>query len=54
MFVSSHLIGEIAATADRVIVIGDGRMLADATVAELTARTGSLEETVLNLTGASS
>ena len=54
VFVSSHLIGEMAATADRVIVIGEGRMLADATVAELTARTGSLEETVLNLTGASS
>jgi ABC-2 type transport system ATP-binding protein len=54
VFVSSHLIGEMAATADRVIVIGDGRMLADATVAELAARTGSLEETVLNLTGASS
>jgi ABC-2 type transport system ATP-binding protein len=54
VFVSSHLIGEMSATADRVIVIGDGRMLADATVAELTARTGSLEETVLNLTGASS
>jgi ABC-2 type transport system ATP-binding protein len=54
VFVSSHLIGEMAATADRVIVIGEGRVLADASVAELTARTGSLEETVLNLTGASS
>ena len=54
VFVSSHLIGEMAVTADRVIVIGEGRLLADATVAELTARTGSLEETVLNLTGASS
>jgi ABC-2 type transport system ATP-binding protein len=54
VFVSSHLISEIAVTADRVIVIGAGRLLDDATVAELTARTGSLEETMLNLTGADS
>jgi ABC-2 type transport system ATP-binding protein len=52
VFLSSHLIGEMAATADRVIVIAQGRLLADSTVSELTARSGSLEETVLNLTGA--
>jgi len=50
VFVSSHLMGEMARTADRLIVIGGGRLLADTTVAELTAATGSLEEAFLRLT----
>jgi ABC-2 type transport system ATP-binding protein len=53
VFVSSHLISEIALTADRLIVIGGGRLLADTSVAELTARSASLEEAFLELTGAS-
>lgn len=36
VLVSSHLMSEIEATADRVLVIGNGRLLADTTVAELT------------------
>ncbi|HWE82502.1 MAG TPA: ATP-binding cassette domain-containing protein [Gaiellaceae bacterium] len=35
VFVSSHLMSEMALTADRVIVIGRGRKLADSTVEEL-------------------
>lgn len=35
ILVSSHLMGEMAQTADHVIVIGKGRVLADAPVAEV-------------------
>jgi ABC-2 type transport system ATP-binding protein len=37
VFVSSHLMSEMALTADRLIVIGRGRLLADASVAEVIA-----------------
>jgi ABC-2 type transport system ATP-binding protein len=50
VFVSSHLISEMALTADHVVVIGRGRLLADAPVAELAARSPSLEDTFLELT----
>jgi ABC-2 type transport system ATP-binding protein len=51
VFVSSHLISEIAVTADHLVVIGRGRLLADTSVAELSARSASLEEAFLELTG---
>jgi ABC-2 type transport system ATP-binding protein len=35
VFVSSHLMSEMALTADHVIVVGRGRLLADASVADL-------------------
>jgi ABC-2 type transport system ATP-binding protein len=50
VFVSSHLIGEMASTADRVVVIGRGRLLADTSVAELSAGAASLEEAFFELT----
>jgi ABC-2 type transport system ATP-binding protein len=50
VFVSSHLIGEMARTAERLVVIGRGRLLAAASVEELSARSGSLEEAFLELT----
>jgi ABC-2 type transport system ATP-binding protein len=51
VFVSSHLISEMALTADRLVVIGGGRLLADTTVADLTARgAGSLEDAFFALT----
>jgi ABC-2 type transport system ATP-binding protein len=50
VFVSSHLISEMAVTADRLIVIGGGRLLADTTVAELSAGSASLEDAFLRLT----
>jgi ABC-2 type transport system ATP-binding protein len=51
VLVSSHLISEIAHTADALIVIGRGRLLAQTTVARLSARAGSLEEAFFQLTG---
>jgi ABC-2 type transport system ATP-binding protein len=53
VFVSSHLISEMALTADHLVVIGQGRLLADTPTAELTARSASLEEAFLELTAAS-
>src|SRR6266566_1106545 len=44
VLISSHLISEVAQTADRLVVIGKGRLLAQTTVAELSARSNSLEE----------
>ena len=49
VLISSHLISEIAQTADQLIVIGQGRLLAQTTVAELSSR-GSLEEAFFALT----
>jgi ABC-2 type transport system ATP-binding protein len=53
VFVSSHLISEIALTADHLVVIGQGRLLADTSTAELSARSASLEEAFLELTSGS-
>jgi ABC-2 type transport system ATP-binding protein len=50
VLVSSHLISEVAQTADELIVIGQGRLLAQTTVAELSARSNSLEEAFFALT----
>lgn len=38
VLVSSHLMSEMELTADRLVVIGDGRLLADTTVSDLVAR----------------
>ena len=50
VLVSSHLISEMALMADHLIVIGRGRLLADTTMAELSATAGSLEEAFFKLT----
>jgi ABC-2 type transport system ATP-binding protein len=50
VFVSSHLISEMALTAERLVVIGRGRLLADTTVAELSAGAASLEDAFFELT----
>jgi ABC-2 type transport system ATP-binding protein len=50
---SSHLIGEVARTAEQLVVIGRGRLLAQTSVAELSARSASLEEAFLELTSGS-
>jgi ABC-2 type transport system ATP-binding protein len=52
VLVSSHLISEVAQSADELIVIGRGRLLAHATVAELSARADSLEDAFFQLTEA--
>src|SRR5580704_4398371 len=54
VFVSSHLISEVGMMADRLIVIGQGRLLADTTVTELSARAGSLEDAFFDLTAEAS
>ena len=53
VLVSSHLISEIALMAQHLVVIGQGRLLADTPVAGLSAGAASLEEAFLRLTGAS-
>ena len=50
VLVSSHLIGEMALTAERLVVIARGRLLAQTSAAELSARSTSLEEAFLELT----
>jgi ABC-2 type transport system ATP-binding protein len=50
VLVSSHLISEVAQTADELIVIGQGRLLAHTTVAGLAAAASSLEEAFFQLT----
>jgi ABC-2 type transport system ATP-binding protein len=49
VFLSSHLMSEMAMTADQLIVVGRGRLLADVPTADLT-RDGSLEDAYLALT----
>jgi ABC-2 type transport system ATP-binding protein len=51
VLVSSHLLAEMQLLADHVLVIGRGRLLANAPLRELTARSGSLEAAYLELTG---
>jgi ABC-2 type transport system ATP-binding protein len=40
VFVSSHLISEMSQTADRLIVIGRGRLIAETSVADFVSRSG--------------
>ncbi|MCI3935238.1 ABC transporter ATP-binding protein [Streptomyces sp. AN091965] len=53
VLLSSHLISEMALTADHLVVIGQGRLLADTSVRELTADGRSLEEAFFALTSGS-
>ena len=46
VFVSSHLMSEMALTATRLVVVGRGRLIADTTVEEFTARAGGSAVTV--------
>jgi ABC-2 type transport system ATP-binding protein len=41
VFVSSHLLAEMANTADRLVVIGKGKLIASTTVAEFVSRSGA-------------
>ena len=50
VLVSSHLISELALTADHLLVIGAGRVLADTPLAELTRGHASLEAAYFTLT----
>ncbi len=50
---SSHVLPEVSALCDRVVILGRGRALADATPAELLARTGrpDLESAFVDIIG---
>ncbi|GLZ80739.1 hypothetical protein Afil01_55460 [Actinorhabdospora filicis] len=50
VLVSSHLMTEMALTAERLLVIGRGKLIADTTVAALTAGGESLEDAYFRLT----
>jgi ABC-2 type transport system ATP-binding protein len=50
VLISSHLISEVAQTADELIVIGQGRLLAHTTVADLGHTATSLEDAFFRLT----
>jgi ABC-2 type transport system ATP-binding protein len=52
VFMSSHLIGEMALSAERIVVLGRGRVVADTSVEDLLTRTqaSSLEDAYLDLT----
>jgi ABC-2 type transport system ATP-binding protein len=54
VLISSHLISEVAQTADELLVIGRGRLLAHTTVAELSATASSLEDAFFRLTESAS
>jgi len=51
VLLSSHLMGEVAETADDLVVIDRGRIVTRGTVAEVTAGHSSLEEAFFALTG---
>jgi ABC-2 type transport system ATP-binding protein len=50
VFLSSHMMSELALIAEHVIVLGKGRLIADVAVAELLAGGTSLEEAFMQLT----
>ncbi len=50
VLLSSHLMSEMALTADRIVIIGRGKLITESSVAELTSRYPSLEEAYMSLT----
>jgi ABC-2 type transport system ATP-binding protein len=50
VLVASHLLNEMQGTAEAVVVIGRGRLVADSTVADLTGNGATLAEAFLRLT----
>ncbi|TDD22828.1 ATP-binding cassette domain-containing protein [Nonomuraea diastatica] len=53
ILLSSHLTSEMALTAERIVIIGRGKLVAEAAVAELTAAYPSLEDAYMALTASS-
>lgn len=48
VLLSSHLLGEVQATVDRLVVIGNGRVVADDSLANLLAGTGTVVRAIDN------
>ncbi|WP_433420522.1 ABC transporter ATP-binding protein [Microtetraspora malaysiensis] len=53
VLLSSHLMSEMALTADHLVIIGRGRLIADCPLRELVSDGGSLEDAYLRLTAGS-
>ncbi|GGP11462.1 hypothetical protein GCM10012278_55160 [Nonomuraea glycinis] len=53
ILLSSHLMSEMALTADHIVIVGRGKLIAEETVQELTTRYPSLEDAYLALTAGS-
>lgn len=51
LIVSSHILSEVSATCDRILVIGRGKLVAHGTEAELVARTGGDARLLLTVRG---
>jgi ABC-2 type transport system ATP-binding protein len=51
VIVSSHILSEVSATCDRILVIGKGRLVAQGTEAELVARGGGQERLLITVRG---
>lgn len=50
VLVSSHLMSEMQQTADHLVILGQGRLLAEVGLADLVAEYGTLEDAYLALT----
>jgi ABC-2 type transport system ATP-binding protein len=50
VFVSSHVLAEVAQTVDQIVIIDHGRLLATGSLADLTERGRTLEDVYLELT----
>ncbi|MEV0623938.1 ATP-binding cassette domain-containing protein [Nonomuraea sp. NPDC050404] len=50
VLLSSHLMSEMALTAERIVIVGRGKLIAEATVSELTTHYPSLEDAYMALT----
>jgi len=51
VIISSHILGEVSQTCDRILVMGDGRLVAQGTEAELVQRTGRGERLIITVRG---
>jgi len=51
VIISSHILSEISATCDRILVIGKGRLVAQGTEAELVHRTGGDNRVTITVRG---
>jgi ABC-2 type transport system ATP-binding protein len=51
VFVSSHILAEVAQTVDQVVIINRGRRVASGRLDEFTERGRTLEDVYLELTG---
>ncbi|HHO52576.1 MAG TPA: ABC transporter ATP-binding protein [Deltaproteobacteria bacterium] len=51
VIISSHILSEVSQTCDRILVIGNGRLVAQGTEAELMARSGENARLVITVRG---